>query len=203
MASTLPAAAPDASTELPADAQVPYLLTTRPNGFLPDMTGFEPQRVGSLARGWHSLCPIKAGRDLMPNEKLTACLVRRKDGALSTVTFTATAGTLDKAKWPVAFAKAIATASSARVPMTAGNWTGENQFSQDVDPLRVWSHTAEYRAYTTAPFGNNLVQALAFNDRFALKAGQTLCLQVRDTLTQHLYETHFFPQKADGLGRRR
>lgn len=52
MASTLPAAAPAASTELPADAQVPYLLTTRPNGFLPDMTGFEPQRVGSLAQTW-------------------------------------------------------------------------------------------------------------------------------------------------------
>jgi hypothetical protein len=67
---------------------VPYLITTRSDGYLPDMTDFTLMREGSVDDGWYSTVPIKAGRELARNERLSAFLVNRCDGEISRFTFT-------------------------------------------------------------------------------------------------------------------
>jgi len=173
---------------------VPYLITTQPDGYLPDMTDFTLKREGSVDDGWYSTVPIKGDRSLKPGETLSAFLVNRRDGEISRVDWSAPKGKLEPEKWPDAFARHIA---SQDVAMTAGIWDEKDAFSTEVDPggaanpLRLWSH-AKYRAFTNAPFAANLIQVLACNDDFSLAAGQTLCLQVRDLKTQALFEQHFF-----------
>ena len=172
---------------------VPYLITTRPDGYLPDMTDFTQEREGSVDDGWYSTVPIKGDRALTVGETLTAFLVNRRDGEISRVDWKAPKGTLERDKWPAAFAQHIA--SQERASITAGAWGADNTFSTqtktDAPPLRLWSH-AKYRAFTNAPFAANLIQVLACNEDFPLTAGQTLCLQVRDLKTQALFEQHFF-----------
>lgn len=173
---------------------VPYLITTQPDGYLPDMTDFTLKREGSVDDGWYSTVPIKGDRSLKAGETLSAFLVNRRDGEISRVDWSAPKGKLEPEKWPDAFARHIA---SQDVAMTAGIWDEKDAFSTEVDPggaanpLRLWSH-AKYRAFTNAPFAANLIQVLACNDDFSLAAGQTLCLQVRDLKTQALFEQHFF-----------
>lgn len=175
---------------------VPYAITTRPDGFLPDMTDFTLERVGSVTEGWYSTVPIKAGRDLAGAEKLSAFLVNRRSGEITRFAYTAQAGKLTADKWPQAFAGHIAAAGSG---ITAGAWSTDNTFSTASTPLRLWSH-AQYRAFTNAPFAGNLVQALACNDSFQLAAQHTLCLQVRDLKTQALFEQHFFTPTTEQAG---
>lgn len=177
---------------------VPYRITTRSDGYLPDMTDFTLMREGSVDDGWYSTVPIKAGRELARDETLSAFLVNRCDGEISRFAFTPQASELTAQKWPRAFAKYVADQGA---PITAGAWDENNNFTTESGPLRLWSH-AKYRAFSNAPFDSNLVQALACNDSFRLTARQTLCLQVRDLKTQALFENHFFSptQGQVGLG---
>ncbi|WP_341964391.1 RHS repeat-associated core domain-containing protein [Pseudomonas sp. RC10] len=176
---------------------VPYLITTQPDGYLPDMTDFTLAHEGSVDDGWYSTVPIKGDRALTVGETLSAFLVNRRDGEISRVDWKAPKGTLERDKWPASFAQHIASQEAASI--TAGAWGADNTFSTetktDAPPLRLWSH-AKNRAFTNAPFAANLIQVLACNEEFPLIAGQTLCLQVRDLKTQALFEQHFF-QMAD------
>ncbi|UFH51559.1 hypothetical protein [Pseudomonas sp. KNUC1026] len=179
-------------TEVPVFA-VPYVITTQPDGYLPDMQGFSLERVGSVEGGWYGVCPIEASRALREGEVLTAALVDRLDGDATWVHYTAEKGKLDTKLWPQAFAEHI---GKAGVALAAGGWNADNTFSSASEHLRLWA-PARYRAFSTAPFANNRVQALACNDQFTLPEGQALCLQVRDLNTQHLYEHHVFePEKG-------
>lgn len=82
------------STAISGKTVVPFILTTRPDGYLPDMTGFDYQSLGTLEGGWHSLCPIRAGRDLALGEVIHAFKVRPADGEMLTFEYTAVKGAL-------------------------------------------------------------------------------------------------------------
>ncbi|WP_449434078.1 RHS repeat-associated core domain-containing protein [Pseudomonas putida] len=195
---TTPATAPVAVSEKVAAFAVPYLITNQANGYLPDMTGFNLERVGTVDNGWYSLCPLQASRDLVVGEVLSACVVNLLDGRMSRVEYCAAADKLGAADWPKAFAKQIAAAGK---PMTAGAWAADGGFSSEEASLRLWSH-AKYRAFSTAPFSGNLVQALACNDEFVLAKGQALCVQVRDLKSQRVYENHFFTPTESQAGKK-
>ncbi|WP_296259814.1 MULTISPECIES: RHS repeat-associated core domain-containing protein [unclassified Pseudomonas] len=167
---------------------MPYLISTQPDGYLPDMQDFTLERAGSVDDGWYSTVPIKAERELTVGETLSAFLVNRRDGEISRFDYVAQATTLKDDQWPEAFARYIAGQGAA---MTAGAWREDSTFSTATTPLRLWCH-AKYRAFTNAPFTANLIQVLACNEHFPLLPGQTLCLQVRDLKTQALFEQHFF-----------
>ncbi|PVZ08066.1 MULTISPECIES: hypothetical protein, partial [unclassified Pseudomonas] len=72
MTATTTATAVPARTAL--STSVPFKITDRPDGELPNMGGFSLQRLGTLEKGWHSLCPIRADRDLAKGEVLSAFL---------------------------------------------------------------------------------------------------------------------------------
>ncbi|WP_133749024.1 RHS repeat-associated core domain-containing protein [Pseudomonas sp. LP_7_YM] len=175
---------------------VPYLITTQPDGYLPDMNDFTLERAGSVDDGWYSTVPIKGDRALADGETLSAFLVNRRDGQISRFDCVAQASMLQDDQWPEAFAQSIASQGAA---MTAGAWREDNTFSTATASLRLWCH-AKYRAFTNAPFTANLVQVLACDDRFQLTVGQTLCLQVRDLKTQALFEQHFFQAAGEQAG---
>ncbi|MEE5130272.1 hypothetical protein V2J82_07455 [Pseudomonas alliivorans] len=138
-----------------------YVLTTDPDDTLPDMDGFDRLYCGSSENGWTSPCEIRAGRDLAVGETLTACLIRQSDGKLiDEVTFTADSTNCKQHQWPAAFARAFSRASRS---ITAGNFDNDNNFKTDGTalPVRLWHHSCRNRAFTTAPFSTNQVQALA------------------------------------------
>ncbi|MEW9678927.1 hypothetical protein [Pseudomonas sp. TE50-2] len=172
---------------------VPYLISTQPDGSLPDMQGFGLERVGSVEGGWYSLCPIKAGRALAKGETISACLVHRRTGELTRVDYIAKAGKLDATKWLEDFAEQVAKAGK---PITAGGWGDDNGFSSSHEAPRLWCQ-ADYRAFSTAPFSSNIIQVLACDDSFSLAKGKTLSLQVRDLKTQALHEQHLFTAEKD------
>lgn len=172
---------------------VPYKITNQPDGTLPDMQGFGLERVGSAEGGWYSLCPIKAGRALVAGETVSACLVHRRTGELTRVDYPAQASKLGAKQWLKDFAKHVGEAGK---PITAGGWSDNNAFSSSHEDPRLWCQ-ADYRAFSTAPFDNNLIQVLACHDDFPLARGQTLSLQVRDLKTQALHEQHLFTAEAD------
>ncbi|AIL61451.1 hypothetical protein [Pseudomonas alkylphenolica] len=177
---------------------VPFKITTQPDGYVPDMDGFELQRLGSLDRGWHSLCPIRAGRDLVEGEVISACQVRERDGEMVRVDYTATKGALKANQWPQAFAQYIVEHGRG---LSAGGWNDQGALTcEGAVQLRLWCRNA-YRAFSTAPFANNQVQALACDDDYVLASGQSLCLQVRDLATQHLYEQHIFTPGSGQTGK--
>jgi len=195
---TLRASKAEAPTALPIiDAKqtfpVPYKITNQTDGTLPDMQGFGLERVGSAEGGWYSLCPIKADRALAAGETVSACLVHRRTGELTRVDYTAQARKLGTKQWLKDFTKHVAEAGK---PITAGGWSDNNAFSSSHEDPRLWCQ-ADYRAFSTAPFDNNLVQVLACHDDFPLARGQTLSLQVRDLKTQALHEQHLFTAEAD------
>lgn len=173
--------------------QVPYLISDQPDGTLPDMQGFDLERVGSAEGGWHSLCPLKADRALAAGETLSACLVHRRSGELTRFDYTAKAGKLGKTQWLKDFAQEVA---AAGMPITAGAWNDSQVFSSSHKDPRLWCQ-ADYRAFSTAPFDSNLVQVLVCDDSFSLGNGKTLSLQVRDLKTQALHEQHLFTAMAD------
>ncbi|QXH33594.1 RHS repeat-associated core domain-containing protein [Pseudomonas muyukensis] len=175
---------------------IPYLISNQPNGALPDMTDFSLERVGSVNGGWISSSTIKAGRALAEGEVLSVFLIDRQDGEIRKIDYPAQKGKLAAEHWPKAFADHLVAAGE---PMTAGSFSGDNSFSTTTTPLRLWS-PARYRAFSTAPFAANLVQALACDESFALTTGATLCLQVRDLTSQTLYEHHFFTPTATQAG---
>ncbi|WP_024695531.1 RHS repeat-associated core domain-containing protein [Pseudomonas syringae] len=175
-----------------------YVLTTDPDDTLPDMDGFDRLYCGSSENGWTSPCEIRAGRDLAVGETLTACLIRQSDGKLiDEVTFTADSTNCKQHQWPAAFAQAF---NRPFRSITAGNFDNNNNFKTDGTalPIRLWHHSCRNRAFTTAPFSTNQVQALAVTGE-TLKEGVRLCVQVRDISTQALYENHFFNVKKDRL----
>ncbi|MFJ4391600.1 RHS repeat-associated core domain-containing protein [Pseudomonas soli] len=174
----------------------PYLISTQPNGYLPDMSDFALERVGSLEGGWSSCSTIKAGRALSEGEVLSAFLIDRLDGDIRRIDYTPPKEKLTAALWPKAFAEHLATAGEA---ITAGAWSDTNTFSTATKPLRLWS-PVRYRAFSTAPFAGNIVQVLACDDSFSPSEGVTLCLQVRDVTAQALYEHHFFTPTAAQAG---
>lgn len=174
----------------------PYTLTTQADGYLPDMSDFLLERVGSIDGGWTTTSTIKAGRDLARGEVLSAFLIDRLAGDIRKIDYTAEKGKLSATQWPTAFADHLAAAGK---PITAGNWSDDNTFSTATEPLRLWS-PVRYRAFSNAPFAANLVQALACDESVSLTVGQTLCLQVRDLTTQALYEHHFFTPSAEQDG---
>ncbi|MGX1021425.1 RHS repeat-associated protein [Pseudomonas sp. Y3 TE3536] len=193
----LSASKAEAPTALPIiDAKqtfpVPYKITNQTDGTMPDMQGFGLERVGSAEGGWYSLCPIKADRALAAGETVSACLVHRRTGELTHVDYTAQASKLGTKQWLKDFTKYVAEAGK---PITAGGWSDNNAFSSSHEDPRLWCQ-ADYRAFSTAPFDNNLVQVLACHDDFPLARGQTLSLQVRDLKTQALHEQHLFTAKA-------
>jgi len=175
---------------------IPYTLTTQADGYLPDMSDFLLERVGSIDGGWATTSTIKAGRDLAKGEVLSAFLIDRLAGDIRKIDYTAEKGKLSATQWPTAFADHLAAASE---PITAGNWSDDNTFSTATEPLRLWS-PVRYRTFSNAPFAANLVQALACDESVSLTVGQTLCLQVRDLTTQALYEHHFFTPSAEQDG---
>ncbi|WP_263262853.1 RHS repeat-associated core domain-containing protein [Pseudomonas sp. RIT-PI-S] len=196
MATASTAAAPAAQTIAPTP--VPFRITTQPDGYLPDMKGFTLQRLGSLEKGWHSLCPIEGGRDLIKGEVISACQVRERDGEMVRVDYTAIEGTLKKDQWPQAFAKYIVEHGKG---LSAGGWNAQGGLTcEGTEQLRLWCRNP-FRAFSTAPFASNLVQALACDDQYALANGQSLCLQVRDLNTQHLYEHHVFMPSSAQTGK--
>lgn len=175
---------------------VPYLISTQPDGTLPDMTDFSLERVGSVNGGWCTSSTLKAGRALAEGEVLSAFVIDRLDGDIRRVDYSVPKAQCPAKQWPKAFADHLAAAGE---PMTAGSWSTDNVFSTAAEPLRLWS-PARYRAFSNAPFAANLVQALACDDAFDLSAGGTLCLQVRDLTSQTLYEQHFFTATAEQAG---
>ncbi|MBJ9974019.1 hypothetical protein IAE35_01760 [Pseudomonas sp. S75] len=171
--------------------QVPYLITTQPDGYLPDMRGFSLERLGSIEGGWHSSSSIKAVRDLKKKEVLRAYTIDRLTGDISCVEYKS--GELEKEKWPHTFTQLISQQSELMVPRMSrvGGAT----------ELRLWS-PVRYRAFHTAPFAGNIVQALAINDSFDPSGRAILCVQVRDLTTQALYEQHMLePQRLYDLMR--
>lgn len=175
---------------------VPYLISTQPDGTLPDMTDFSLERVGSIEGGWITSSTLKAGRALTEGEVLSAFLIDRLNGDIRRIDYSAPKAQRSAKHWPKAFADHLAAAGE---PMAAGAWSAGSVFSTATEPLRLWS-PARYRAFSNAPFAANLVQGLACDDAFSLPAGGTLCLQVRDLTSQALYEQHFFTATAEQAG---
>ncbi|MBC3483091.1 RHS repeat-associated core domain-containing protein [Pseudomonas sp. SWRI77] len=188
--------APGAPETRALQSITPYTLTTQADGYLPEMSDFLPERVGSIDGGWSTSSTIKAGRDLAEGEVLSAFLIDRLGGDIRKIDYTARKGKLSAKQWPKAFADHLAAAGE---PITAGNWSDDNTFSTATEPLRLWS-PVRYRTFSNAPFAANLVQALACDESVSLTVGQTLCLQVRDLTTQALYEHHFFTPSAEQGG---
>lgn len=198
MATAAKANAADIRTELTQYSDMGFVLTTDPDNTLPDMDGFEREYCGTAESGWISPCEIRAGRDLAVGEKLVACLVRQRDGKmLEQLEFTASSTDCAQAVWPGAFASAVA---KRKKQVVAGNFDGDNHFKTDGTalPVRLWHYSCANRAFTTAPFSNNQVQALAVTGE-DLEEGTRLCVQVRDISTQALYEHHFFSVKKGRL----
>ena len=188
--------APDTPEPQALQCITPYTLTTQADGYLPDMSDFMLERVGSIDGGWSTTSTIKAGRDLAEGEVLSAFLIDQLAGDIRTIDYTAPKDKLSAEQWPKAFADHLV---AARQPLTAGNWRDDNTFSTATEPLRLWS-PVRYRAFSNAPFAANLVQALACDESVSLTVGLTLCLQVRDLTTQILYEHHFFTPSAGQEG---
>lgn len=174
----------------------PYLISTEPDGVLPDMTDFSLERVGSIEGGWTTSSTLKAERALAEGEVLTAFLIDRLDGDIRRIDYPVPKNACSAKHWPKAFADHVVAAGE---PMTVGAWNADNGFSTNVEPLRLWS-PARYRAFSNAPFAANLVQALACDGTFKPEAGDTLCLQVRDLTCQALYEQHFFTPTTTQAG---
>lgn len=198
MATTAKVNAADTRTELTQYSDMGFVLTTDPDNTLPDMDGFEREYCGTAETGWISPCEIRAGRDLAVGEKLVACLVRQRDGKmLEQLEFIADESNCAQAVWPGAFASAVA---KRKKQVVAGNFNGDNHFKTDGTalPVRLWHYSCANRAFTTAPFSNNQVQALAITGE-DLEEGTRLCVQVRDISTQALYEHHFFSVKKGRL----
>ncbi len=198
MATAAKANAVDSRPELTQYSDMGFVLTTDPDNTLPDMDGFEREYCGTAESGWISPCEIRAGRDLAVGEKLVACLVRQRDGKmLEQLEFTASSTDCAQAVWPGAFASAVA---KRKKQVVAGNFNGDNHFKTDGTalPVRLWHYSCANRAFTTAPFSNNQVQALAITGE-DLEEGTRLCVQVRDISTQALYEHHFFSVKKGRL----
>ncbi|KWS71199.1 hypothetical protein [Pseudomonas amygdali] len=183
---------------------------TGENSPLPDMSGFESDRLGTADNSWFSLGYLLADRDLVVGEKLGVWLINTADGKpIESVEFIADANNRFQAKWPGAFAKAI---NSKARQVRAGGWSDEGQFSaleKSATPAefagqdavfraginRLWHYSDGNRAFTTAAFRTNWVQALAL-DNADLKAADPFWVQVRDITSQYLYETHLFTPDA-------
>ena len=177
-----------------------YQQTTQADDTLPDMSGFSHKLYGDAQTGWLSAGEIRGDRDLQAGEILTACLIRQRDGKrVESVAFTATDSNRLKHQWPNAFASEI---HSKGQKITAGERNPDGAFvavPAQGSP-RLWGFSTEYRSFSTAPFNNNQVQALAVTGR-ALEPDTTVCVQVRDISTQHVYETHFFTPGDERLER--
>ncbi|PVZ31208.1 hypothetical protein F472_04228, partial [Pseudomonas sp. URIL14HWK12:I11] len=189
------------ATAAPARAalqsSVPFKITDRPDGLLPDMEGFSLQRLGTLEKGWHSLCPIRADRDLAKGEVLSAFLIRERDGEMVRLDYTAVDTALKADQWPPHFAQHIADNGAG---LSAGGWTSDGKLTcGSADGLSLWCRNP-YRAFSTAPFRGNLAQALACEENYKLGEGKSLSLQVRDLATQHLYEHHVFTPTKEQAG---
>lgn len=195
--------------ETPVIKPVPS-LKAGDNDLLPDMTGFEPESLGNADQRWLSPGYLLADRDLNDGEKLRAWLINSADGKpIDTVEFIATATNRLKTQWPAAFSKAI---NSKAKQMKAGGWKDDGQFAAleraatcaefagqnlgfKAGINRLWHYSDRHRAFTTAAFRTNWVQALSL-DNAGLNAADTFCVQVRDITTQYLYETHLFTPDA-------
>ncbi|MDD0977564.1 hypothetical protein [Pseudomonas fontis] len=191
MATTATQASTNTSQVAPfVPSDMGFVLSNEADKALPDTSAFTRQTLGTLEHGWLSPGEIVAERDLVEGETLVACLVRQHDGVMEQVTFTATADNCSQAKWPKAFAAAVKTGGKALV---LGNFDKDNAFKTDASalPLRLWHYSARNRAFTTAPFAANQVQALVITGE-TLEADTQLCIQVRDITSQSLYENHFF-----------
>ncbi|PVZ21709.1 hypothetical protein SAMN05660463_03867, partial [Pseudomonas sp. URIL14HWK12:I9] len=118
------------ATAAPARAalqsSVPFKITDRPDGLLPDMEGFSLQRLGTLEKGWHSLCPIRADRDLAKGEVLSAFLIRERDGEMVRLDYTAVDTALKADQWPPHFAQHIADNGAG---LSAGGWTSDGKLT--------------------------------------------------------------------------
>jgi len=176
------------------------------NDVLPDMSGFESDRLGATNNAWFSPGYLLADRDLNDGEKLYALLISTADGKpVENVEFIAGASNRSKAQWPGAFATVI---NSKAKQIRAGGWSSDGQFAAlettasaaefagknvafKAGINRLWHYGDGYRAFTTAAFRTNWVQALTL-DNAGLNAIDTFCVQVRDITSQYLYETHLF-----------
>ncbi|TDB58150.1 hypothetical protein [Photorhabdus khanii] len=188
----------DNKTALTDENSMGYTLTTLADNTLPNMAGFEREIWGTPQTGWLSPGYILADRDLAEGEVLLAYLIRQRDGhVLESISFTAKAEDRGKTQWPIAFAKAI---NEKGKQLKAGGWNKTGEFNADTEksPPRLWHYSSENRAFTTAAFKNNQVQALAITGD-TLKPNDILWVQVRDISTQYLYETHIFTPDPERL----
>ncbi|WP_248919589.1 hypothetical protein [Pseudomonas entomophila] len=173
---------------------------------LPEMTGFEPERIGIPRCEWTSPCYLLADRDLAENEVVRVWAVDRRDGrVLKVVELTATGATCDRANWPAALVKAIrdddALVNDSKL-LHAGVIKGTSfevgtsshstadcvSASSREDYNRLWVFSTYARVFTNAPFAAN--QVVGHNlGNVDLTGAQRLCVQVRDRVSQGVFES--------------
>lgn len=187
-------------------------MDNKTHAFLPDMSGFEPESLGASTACWFSPSYLLASRDLQEGEKLYAWLISAADGKLvEQVTFTADAQNRFIRYWPPAFAQAI---NNDGKHLKAGGWTDQGEFTVlektaypeffsildaggKSELNRFWYQGNDHRAFTSAPFNNNWVQAHPLSGD-ELNPGDVLWVQVRDITSQYLHECHIFVPPDQG-----
>lgn len=173
---------------------------------LPSMIGFDSEQLGFPECEWTSPCYLLADRDLAQAEVISVWAVDKIDGrVLKVVELKACEKICKRDQWPAALVNAIRdddTLVDGSKLLHAGRINGDafdtnastpstSDFisaSSHADCNRLWVFSSRARLFTNAPFISNQVIANNLADvEFA--TAQHLCLQVRDSTSQHLHES--------------
>ncbi len=173
---------------------------------LPSMIGFDSEQLGFPECEWTSPCYLLADRDLVQAEVISVWAVDKIDGrVLKVVELKASETTCKRDQWPAALVNAIRdddTLVDGSKLLHAGRINGDafdtntstpstSDFisaSSHVDCNRLWVFSSRARLFTNAPIISNQVIANNLADvEFA--TAQHLCMQVRDSTSQHLHES--------------
>nr|WP_314617953.1 hypothetical protein [uncultured Pseudomonas sp.] len=221
--STTPTPKPEESSST-APTQKPQVspwgetLTSQDDDLLPDMTGFEPDRLGAGEHAWYSTGYLLADRDLVKGEQVRVWLVNEQDGrVIRQVAWKATADKLGKTAWPKAFLDKV---NATPVDKDGSKWicaghldekSGNLLVAENGSPTstafaalaanqkteldRLWYYGAGCRLFTNAPFAANRAIAARVPDILPPE-GESVVVQVRDRTSLHLYETHLYTPAA-------
>lgn len=221
--STTPTPKPEESSST-APTQKPQVspwgetLTSQDDDLLPDMTGFEPDRLGAGEHAWYSTGYLLADRDLVKGEQVRVWLVNEQDGrVIRQVAWKATADKLGKTAWPKAFLDKV---NATPVDKDGSKWicaghldekSGNLLVAENGSPTstafaalaanqkteldRLWYYGAGCRLFTNVPFAANRAIAARVPDILPPE-GESVVVQVRDRTSLHLYETHLYTPAA-------
>ncbi|MFJ3485401.1 hypothetical protein ACIPL1_18720 [Pseudomonas sp. NPDC090202] len=197
-------AAPQSESENAANSTVPGIfafadalalaqasLSGDNAGILPDMSQFTPRSIGAFGIVWKSPLWFFAERDLAEGERITVVAVSRENGSLlAHRDFSASKDNRSRAGWPAALADAVnVSGPDAWVKLGMIDEQGDFHGAPADGIVRLWGWSEEARVFCNAPFTGSMAMALVLPS-LADAGVATLIIEVRDRLSQTLYERH-------------